>query len=130
MKNKLLTIFFGVIISLFFVNYCFAALSSPYSLNAGDPGIGSVPLSWCWGTEEEINNIDSSETEAIKYFQLSWREGGDDSEDWTLVQPSSNDGAASELCNNNSHLFTNVRWIDILLLVERLNGISYTRWYI
>ena len=90
MKNKFLTIFLGIIISLFFTNYCLA-LSAPYNLNIGVVGEGSAFLIWCW---DEGGGT-------IKQFKLLWREETEfGEEDWGAKYPSSVGEAGSEECPN------------------------------
>jgi len=62
MKNKFLTIFLGIIISLFFANHCFA-LNAPTNATITDVGTASAILSWFW---EEGGG-------EIEHFQIDWR---------------------------------------------------------
>ena len=76
MENKFLTIFLGVIISLFFVNHCSAALPSPEALDVKSVGAGSAILVW---------DYDSSKISGVKQFKLLWRDSATDT--WYAVYP-------------------------------------------
>ena len=83
MKNKFLTIFLGIIISLSFANYCFA-IKAPDSPMVPEESIGegSAVLTWHWDENEEI-----------KQFKILWREWTEDSsQDWLARYPSAAGG--------------------------------------
>ena len=95
MKNKFLTIFLGIIVSLFFTNYCLA-LSVPYNLNVGVVGEASASLNWCWNEGGGV----------IKQFKLLWREGTElAEEDWEAKYPSSVGESGSGDCDSGGYLY-------------------------
>jgi len=76
MENKFLTIFLGVIISLFFVGHCSAALPEPNDLIVGDVGGISANLTWTY---------DGSKIDGVKQFKLLWRDSA--TETWYAEYP-------------------------------------------
>jgi len=85
MKNKFLTIFLGIFISLFFVGYCSATIEIPSSLATTTIQRGSVGLEWIWNWEKDQYDI--------KQFKILFKK--ESSTDWYARYPIATDGATS-----------------------------------
>lgn len=67
MKNKFLTIFLGVVISMFFVNHCLATdtpIPIPKNATTTDVQKGQATFQWDW----------NGEIDEIKQFKILWKE--------------------------------------------------------